>query len=116
MRRFLASSLLLLLLLSSNVWSLELCRDVLSKVSDCCRDGFCPHHNHIESPQDSDGQECVCKLSPNNHELLVLSVSGPAIISANSSSPLMEMSRLVEFDPFRKASFDQTTLTPPPKA
>jgi hypothetical protein len=105
MRRLLACLLLLLLLLSSNVWSLELCRD-----------GFCPHHNHIESPQDSDGQECICKLSPNNHELLVLSVSGPAIMAAKSSSPLMEISRLDEFASFRKVSFDRLTLTPPPKA
>jgi hypothetical protein len=115
MYKCVAASLLLLLFLSSNIWSLELCT-TLSNGPDCCRDGFCPHHGHIESAQDPDGKDCVCKISSNDHELLILSVSGPAIIATKPTRPAMQISRLVAFAAFSLASFDQSTLTPPPKA
>jgi len=116
MQKFVAASLLLLLLFSSNIWSLELCRAALSKVADCCRDGFCPHHNHIESAQDTNGNDCVCKISPNDHALLILSLSGPAIISQSLASPMIRIMRFAELVTFSAASYDQPTLTPPPKA
>jgi hypothetical protein len=116
MRKVVAAALLLLSFLSSNVWSLELCRDTLPDVPDCCRNGFCPHHHQIEAAADSDAKDCVCKLSPNNHVLLILSVIGPAILSADDNGPMMPTSRLVDFPTFRVTSFDHSTLTPPPRA
>jgi len=107
MRKLVAATLLLLALLSSNVWSLELCRYALRDVPDCCRNGFCPTHHH-----DTD---CVCKLSPNDHSLLILSVSGPAIVSVRPHGPVMRMSRFVPIPTFPTASFDRSTPTPPPE-
>jgi hypothetical protein len=107
MRKVVAAALLLLSLLSTNTWSLELCRESLSDIPDCCRNGFCPTHHH--------DNDCVCKLSPDNHALLILSVIGPAILSAYPNGPMMPASPLVDFQTFRATSFDRPTLTPPPK-
>src|SRR5262245_18098140 len=116
MRKLVAAALLLLSLLSSNVWSLQLCHDTLPDVPDCCRNGFCPHHQQVEVTADSAGKDCVCKLSPDNHKCVLLYVIGPAILCTNLTGPLTPTSRFVDFRMFRATSFDQPTLSLPPKA
>ena len=114
MRRLLIACLLQLMFLSSNVWLLELCGDS-SGVSDCCPEGFCPHHQHVESAQSSSGDDCICKLSSRDHQSLWISLSAPAIMPAVSGGLTIQVLGLIDSRTSHVASFDHVTATPPPK-
>jgi hypothetical protein len=117
MRKLIVACLLQLLFLSSNAWLLELCGDS-SGVSDCCPGGFCPHHQHLESAQstnDTNDNDCICKLSSRDHQSLWISLSAPAIMPAISGGLTIQVLGLTDSPTPYVASFDHETATPPPK-
>jgi hypothetical protein len=109
MRRLVAASLLLVSFLASNVWLLELCDHALE--ADCCRDGMCPIHHHIQSDDN-----CACHLSPIDHQSMMISVAVPAIMPVGIWIPRTETQDLADGSTSYPASIDRLPATPPPKA
>jgi hypothetical protein len=96
--------------LASNLWLLELCDHALAS-ADCCRDGMCPLHHHMQHDDN-----CACHLSPTDYQSMMISAAVPAIMPAGVSAPAHQMQSLAEHFPSYPASIDQLPATPPPKA
>ena len=117
MRKFTATCCLVVALVSTNLWLLQVCKPLPeTPAADCCRDGFCPRGAHMESPQDSGDDSCVCSLSPRDRQPMTVLLSSPAILPQDSIPPVLSTAGVVEPASFHLVSSDEVTPAPPPKA
>ncbi len=117
MRSFTVACCLVVSLVSTNLWMLQLCASPPeTPAADCCKDGFCPRHAHVESPQKSEEDRCICNLSSRDRESLTIMLSAPAILPHGAVPPAIHAAESFDGAAFPQVSFDEGTPVPPPKA
>ena len=87
-------------------------------VPDCCRNGICPHHGHLESaPVPLQHDDCKCHLSSDDHSSPTLSLSIPAIMPLSEDAGVARQDSGRAGSPhFQWGSSNQIPPTPPPRA